>query len=536
MGENIDKKTAIFSYLFYEDLFEKSLKYLSQVPNDCDVYIATDSISKLEIINSYASSLLSNHNVTTLIHDNKGRDVSAFLILFNPYYKNYDLICFIHDKKSSQMKYASVGRDFNNNIWDALLYDRNHINSIIDAFCSEPHLGVLVPPMVTHGEYFHTMIDGWTICYDGTVRLANEIGLNLDIKGDRTPLSYGTAFWARTGSLQKLFDYDFSYDMFPEEPIPVDGTISHCVERLIPYVALDFGFYTGVVYTTKQAKNVILNNSYSLNQVMKRVDRLSSVNTATLKSTLDSLEGPEFEKKPIPKIFIDSRIDNNSDELIRKFKKAYDPFYIYRWIRDQLVIGCMSDDNRYISEFRKNIWKTIRYELFMYRYRNVNVIIDAIDDFMLGVDHLNLFYRKYQLDDVSFMNNIDENWYQTCRDIKDCDSFHKFIRTITINGYLIKPKNHIIVSINKGRIVQAYRAKDIVFFDDYMRCGYICRKNVKTAFEMYRHFRKSMHALSKKYNKISMDYRSKFPEYKNAEDWMRRLNTITPYEQDEGDV
>ena len=42
----------------------------------------------------------------------------------------------------------------------------------------------------------------------------------------------GTLFWARTDSLKPLFNIPISYDMFPKEPIGIDGTIAHALERL----------------------------------------------------------------------------------------------------------------------------------------------------------------------------------------------------------------------------------------------------------------------------------------------------------------
>jgi lipopolysaccharide biosynthesis protein len=49
-------------------------------------------------------------------------------------------------------------------------------------------------------------------------------------------------FWARPEALQPLFDLDLTWQDYPEEPLPLDGTILHAIERLLPFVARRTGF------------------------------------------------------------------------------------------------------------------------------------------------------------------------------------------------------------------------------------------------------------------------------------------------------
>ncbi|CBK75666.1 Lipopolysaccharide biosynthesis protein [Butyrivibrio fibrisolvens 16/4] len=89
---------AVFAYLFFDDLFEESLRYFSNLPNYVDIYVATNTEEKVDVINGYIPKMLFRHNVKVLLHNNKGRDVSALLVLLKRYYSNYDVICFVHDK------------------------------------------------------------------------------------------------------------------------------------------------------------------------------------------------------------------------------------------------------------------------------------------------------------------------------------------------------------------------------------------------------------------------------------------------------
>jgi lipopolysaccharide biosynthesis protein len=49
-------------------------------------------------------------------------------------------------------------------------------------------------------------------------------------------------FWARTKALMPLFDLKLGWDDYPEEPVPIDGTLLHAIERLLPFAARHAGY------------------------------------------------------------------------------------------------------------------------------------------------------------------------------------------------------------------------------------------------------------------------------------------------------
>jgi lipopolysaccharide biosynthesis protein len=42
----------------------------------------------------------------------------------------------------------------------------------------------------------------------------------------------GTMFWARTAALKPLIDLNLKWEDYPEEPVAIDGTILHAMERI----------------------------------------------------------------------------------------------------------------------------------------------------------------------------------------------------------------------------------------------------------------------------------------------------------------
>jgi hypothetical protein len=57
---------------------------------------------------------------------------------------------------------------------------------------------------------------------------------------------FGTMFWARTAALKPLIDLNLQWEDYPEEPIPIDGSMLHAMERLLGILPGLCGFRTVV--------------------------------------------------------------------------------------------------------------------------------------------------------------------------------------------------------------------------------------------------------------------------------------------------
>ncbi len=290
------KKYAVFAYLYYEDLFEYSISKIMNVPEYFDIYIATDTKEKSRKIWEGIEPKRKN-NVRLCRTNGRGRDLAALLIEFRPYVLNYEVICFVHDKKSSQMDYVTVGKCFNENLWENVLFGKNYIKQILKLFQDNKYLGFLTPPMIYHNLYYHTAIDAWTICFEKTQELAEKLGVEIHILKEKNPVSLGSTFWCRPLALKKLFDYDFQYEEFPKEPMDVDGTISHAIERIFPYIAQEAGFYTGIVMNEEAAAIHYNNYRETIALLMRELNHFAGVDAATVQTTIMSLQNLPVKKK-----------------------------------------------------------------------------------------------------------------------------------------------------------------------------------------------------------------------------------------------
>lgn len=242
-------KAAVFLHLFYEDMLEELLSYITRLPAYIDIYISTDPIRVIAL-----KKLLDQKkvNVVAVIGaGERGRDAGALLVAFQPYVKKYEYICFLHDKKTSGgLEPDSVGHSFQNLIWDSLLKNSHQVESILSLFEENKRLGFLSPPIPLVGMYLKNLLGiEWTICYDETKRLAEQLGIHIRIDRNKPVFALSTSFWCRTEALMPLFTYPWKYEDFPEEPLRLDGTINHAIERILIYIAQERGYYSAIVTT-----------------------------------------------------------------------------------------------------------------------------------------------------------------------------------------------------------------------------------------------------------------------------------------------
>lgn len=261
--ERHNLKIALIAHLYYmDDVLDMSLRYLSNVPQYIDVYINTPHSEHISMLKEKFSTLPNKVNINLI--ENRGRDVSSFLVGGRKIVEDYDIVCFYHDKKVSQVAPLSVGRGFAYRTAESALHSNGYIENIIDIFIDNPRLGMLtnIPPY--NGTYYWTLGSEWSTNYKNTVELAKELSISVPMSENMPPIAaLGTVFWFRTKAMNKIFHKQWQYSDFPAEPNGTDGTLLHAVERLYSFVIQDAGYYPAYVMPSNLASidltNFIIN-------------------------------------------------------------------------------------------------------------------------------------------------------------------------------------------------------------------------------------------------------------------------------------
>lgn len=257
------RRIGVIAYLFYSASFAEHVACLVRLPSFIDVIIVTNTPEHIGTIQKLARS--GKRKITPVLSQGTGRDWGALLLDCQSIISSYDYLCFLHDKRTEYLAYPSIGQSFEELLWHNMICSEGYIVNMLEYFEENPWVGLAVPPVVNHSIYLAMYHNFWTVCFEETKKLAHKLSINTKfLEKEKPPLSIGSVFWCRTKALQKIYTYPFSPEDFPPEPMAVDGTINHALERILPYAAQDQGYLTICTMSDRYAEVYDTNLQYML--------------------------------------------------------------------------------------------------------------------------------------------------------------------------------------------------------------------------------------------------------------------------------
>jgi lipopolysaccharide biosynthesis protein len=237
---------AVHLHVFYASLIPFIKAALDNIPDAFDLYVSIPDIIDCDELDIKNNLLEVKHVKTITIErvPNRGRDIAPMLCTFKEKIMQHDVLFHLHTKKSPHDSTLAGWLPF---ICHHLLHEEN--TSTILRLLSED-VGMVCSPDFTHDPE----LDGWG---RGNIDIAQQVidrsSLNIDLKKDYPFIDYpqGSIFWARTDFLHPLFMIPFDYGDFPQEPIGVDGTLAHALERLFFIWGTESGKKIYKVYSSR---------------------------------------------------------------------------------------------------------------------------------------------------------------------------------------------------------------------------------------------------------------------------------------------
>lgn len=246
-------KVAVFIHLHYRDTLEKYFAYMTHIPEDVPIYISSSDRWVEDEVRKYAAE---KKKIITVFHkENRGRDITALLVIFREMMLQYKYVCFLHDKKEKREGDKKEIILWVDNLWGNMLGGKGtgYFLEVLEKFEKDKSLGLLVPPEPI-GDIFDPY-NGWSeINVYQTQKLAEELDICADIDSDieRQPIALGTCFWVRTDAIRKILTKKWCYEDFDDEPLPEYGK-SYAVERIFGYLAEDAGYRACTVMNSDYA-------------------------------------------------------------------------------------------------------------------------------------------------------------------------------------------------------------------------------------------------------------------------------------------
>lgn len=232
-------KVAIHAHFHYPELCADFLNKIGVNRSEVALFITTTTELKAEIVRRSCRDA-GFANARVFVVGNCGRDIGPMLTgLPDELFEQYDLIGHFHGKRSPHVE-ESIGGRWREFLWQHLIGDTYPmIDRIVQAFADDPGLGLVF------AEDPH--LNGWDQNRGHAEELARRMGLDSPLPA-HFDFPQGTMFWVRPAALKPVLNLDLSWDDFPKEPLPIDGTMLHALERLLPFAAAKAGFSYATTY------------------------------------------------------------------------------------------------------------------------------------------------------------------------------------------------------------------------------------------------------------------------------------------------
>ncbi|MBY8957981.1 glycoside hydrolase family 99-like domain-containing protein [Pseudomonas sp. MIS38] len=219
------KKIAVHLHFFYEDMGERCVEYLNNIPLEFDLFVSVQPKADIERITKFFSEHLTHSGQIFVEHSqNRGRDIAPLICLFGRKLSEYDYIGHFHTKKSPH-------REDLNEWFDALMMtlcgESKQVAQIFKLLEDDAKVVYAAGNQVVPGD------DGWS----DNKEIAKEVlerYTDFDIANfPSVEFPQGTMFWATTESIRDYLLLPLKYEDFPAEPILPDATLAHALERLL---------------------------------------------------------------------------------------------------------------------------------------------------------------------------------------------------------------------------------------------------------------------------------------------------------------
>ncbi len=233
-----DQKVALHIHAFFSDELDKILSRLATNQTKPSLFVSTPETLLDEVqgvVRSYDGPVAAIRAVP-----NRGRDIAPFLTEFGrEMVAEFDIVGHLHTKKSREHQERRFIESWVDFLMENSLGGSNGgpmLDRIVTAMTGSPDIGIVYPD--------DPHLVGWTKNKAFADQLAERIGFTNLPRHINFPV--GTMFWARSALIDRFLALNLDWDDYPSEPLPIDGSLLHAMERLFGVAPAYTGFRTAV--------------------------------------------------------------------------------------------------------------------------------------------------------------------------------------------------------------------------------------------------------------------------------------------------
>lgn len=206
---------------------------------------------------------------------------------------------------------------------------------------------------------------------------------------------------------------------------------------------------------------------------------------------------------------------------------------IYYGQRNNLILDAIHSQKISEKILLRELFATIKKNLLTYRYIDAELYLNAISDYLKGIDWLKAIDPVELNKDIADMTppvrpvreyGLEFVWNDYAKNTSFTETrIQKWKRRLSLNGYFFKAKKFIIVPIYGPIIGTFWRAKKAFFFNAFNNTGFFENKSIKRAFNILFQTLKLRKEIKIKYKKVSTEYHARFHELTSVQFWKQYL-------------
>lgn len=220
------------------------------------------------------------------------------------------------------------------------------------------------------------------------------------------------------------------------------------------------------------------------------------------------------------------------------FEYKYSSFLFYYILRNRLIDNSLHSMIMTKAEVKELLRRNVTEQLWIYRYKNADLLMDGVEDFLKGTEwlskqdgealHKSVTARGYKL---RYLEEIEEKpefvygmFDRSLNEKFKTDLKSRVIRRLTINGHLLSVKRQYSIVPTIGAAAESCcRTEKILNYDYCSRKGFLTKRDKKKAKECLKRYKNLCAQIDRQYDKAVEDYRSNFRNLTNIDFWNRYL-------------
>lgn len=217
------------------------------------------------------------------------------------------------------------------------------------------------------------------------------------------------------------------------------------------------------------------------------------------------------------------------------FESKYSASNEYYTVRNYLITSSIHGVDLTPKRVKKYIKTYFLHYLSNFKYLEIKLFFNAVEDFLKGVDYLKsvdleklhkeIMKNSYKIQDVKdlpikFSKKLYE---QTLNTPYPKSKIKRFFRIATINGLLLPSKKVVALGMWGGNHIQTYRAKYIIRFEPTTNKGFVLQRSLKKCIACCFRYLNVLSKVDRYFVHARDEYKNRYQELIQEEFWQTKL-------------